>query len=270
MTGNPKHQYRSIFISDTHLGSRGCKSEFLLDFLEHHDCQQLYLVGDIFDGWRLQKRWFWDANYDAIIQNVLARAEAGAKVVYLSGNHDGFTRNFTGHSVSQIELVEECVHVTADGRKMLILHGDKFDGVVQFPAWLTKIGDWSYEHLLVLNRYYNKLRNRLGYPYWSLSRYVKEHAKSAVDYIDAYETALAREARHQGLDGVICGHIHHASIREIDGVLYCNDGDWVESCTAMVEDWDGALHLVHWADSKAVMASEQASYVGQEVLPVTG
>lgn len=186
MIGKPRHQYRSIFISDTHLGSRGCKSEFLLDFLENHDCQQLYLVGDIFDSWRLKKRWFWDANYDAIIQNVLSRGQAGAKVFYLSGNHDGFTRNFTGHSISQIELAEECIHVTADGRRMLVLHGDKFDGVVQFPAWLTKIGDW------------------------------------------------------------------------------------VESCTAMVEDWSGALHLVHWADSKAVMASEQESYVGQEGLPVSG
>ena len=261
MTANPSRQYRSLFISDTHLGSKGCKSDYLLDFLEQHECQNLYLVGDIFDGWRLQKRWFWDKNYDAIIQNVLARAQKGTKVVYLSGNHDGFTRNFTGHSISQIQLAEECIHITADGRKMLVLHGDKFDGVVKFPAWLTKLGDWGYERLLVLNRYYNELRQHLGYPYWSLSMYIKKQAKSAVEYIDAYETALAKEARQQALDGVICGHIHHAAIREIDGVLYCNDGDWVESCTALVEDWDGQLRLVHWADRTQAARVEQPTAV---------
>lgn len=259
MTVKQKYQYRSIFISDTHLGSRGCKSEFLLDFLENHDCENLYLVGDIFDGWRLKKRWRWNANYDAIIQNVLERAQAGKKVVYLSGNHDGFTRNFTGHRMSRIELAEELIHTTADGRRMLVIHGDKFDGVVQFPKWLTRLGDWGYERLLTVNRFYNRVRTSLGYPYWSLSRYIKNHAKSAVEYIDAYETAVAQEAKKQGLDGVICGHIHHASIREIEGVMYYNDGDWVESCTAMVEDSGGNLHLVHWADSKAVMASEQPS-----------
>lgn len=257
MTTKPKNHYRSIFISDTHLGSRGCKSEFLLDFLESNDSQQLYLVGDIFDGWRLQKRWRWNPQYDAIIHNVLGRAQKGNKVVYLSGNHDGFTRNFTGHSVSQVELVEECIHTTADGRRLLVLHGDKFDGVVKFPAWLTKIGDWGYERLLTVNRFYNQLRVRCGYSYWSLSSYIKQNAKSAVDYIEAYEDAVAQEARQQGLDGVICGHIHHAAIREIDGVLYCNDGDWVENCTALVEDWDGNLRLIYWAGSESVSVAKK-------------
>ncbi|PWQ99731.1 UDP-2,3-diacylglucosamine diphosphatase [Leucothrix arctica] len=256
MTGNPKHHYRSIFISDTHLGSRGCKSALLLDFLEQHDCQNLYMVGDIFDGWRLRKRWFWQPDYDDIIQNVLARAQRGAKVVYLSGNHDGFTRNFTGHSMSKIELADECIHITADNKKMLVLHGDRFDGVVKFPAWLTKLGDAVYENLVIVNRYYNLLRTRMGYPYWSLSGYIKENTKSAVQYIAAYEEACAKEARQRNFDGVICGHIHHAAIREIDGIMYYNDGDWVESCTALAEDYDGQFHLINWAEHKRKLSTK--------------
>ncbi|RVU85709.1 UDP-2,3-diacylglucosamine diphosphatase [Leucothrix sargassi] len=250
MTGNPKHQYRSIFISDTHLGSRGCKSELLLEFLKQHECQNLYLVGDIFDGWRLKKRWFWQPNYDAIIQNVLDRAQRGVKVVYISGNHDGFTRNFTGHSMSKIELADECIHMTADKKQMLVLHGDRFDSVVKFPAWLAKVGDAVYEKMVEVNRYYNVARTSLGYPYWSLSSYIKENTKSAVEYIAAYEEACANEARQRQLDGVICGHIHHAAIREIDGVMYYNDGDWVESCTALAEDYEGNFTLINWAEQQ--------------------
>lgn len=248
MTMNPNsRKYRTIWISDTHLGSRGCKAEFLLDFLQHNHAEHIYLVGDIVDGWALRKRWFWDAFHDQILHLLFERAQRGVHVTYVSGNHDEFLRPFIHHQITAINLEDEVVHTTADGRKFLVLHGDQFDGVMQFARWLAKLGDWAYERLLVLNTVYNRWRKWLGYPYWSVSAYLKHKTKSAVNFISAFEETLAKEAKKRKLDGVICGHIHHAEIREIDGILYCNDGDWVESCTALVEDWDGGLQIVQWA-----------------------
>lgn len=241
-------KFRSIWISDTHLGSRGCKAEFLLDFLRHNNAENLYLVGDIVDGWALRKRWYWDAFHDQILHLLFERAQRGTKVTYVSGNHDEFLRPFIHHQITAINLEDEVVHTTADGRKFLILHGDQFDGVMQFARWLAVLGDWFYERLLVVNTFYNKIRRWLGYPYWSLSAYLKHKTKSAVNFISAFEETLAKEARKRELDGIICGHIHHAEIREIDGILYCNDGDWVESCTALVEEWDGSLRIVKWTE----------------------
>lgn len=245
-TNQTSRTYRSIWVSDIHMGSRGCKAEFLLDFLRHNQAENLYLVGDIIDGWALRKRWYWDTFHDQILHLLFDRVQRGAKITYVSGNHDEFLRPFLHHQVSAIHFEDEVIHTTMDGKRFLILHGDQFDGVMQLARWLAKLGDWAYEHLLLINTVYNKLRQRLGYPYWSLSAYLKYKTKSAVNFISAFEETLAKEAKKRKLDGIICGHIHHAEIRNIDGILYCNDGDWVESCTALVEEWDGSLHIVQW------------------------
>ncbi|MBU0654176.1 MAG: UDP-2,3-diacylglucosamine diphosphatase, partial [Gammaproteobacteria bacterium] len=192
-------KYRSIWISDTHLGSRGCKAEFLLDFLQRNNAEHLYLVGDIVDGWALRKRWYWDEFHDQILHLLFERAQHGTQVTYVSGNHDEFLRPFIHHQITAINLEDEVVHTTADGRKFLILHGDQFDGVMQFARWLAKLGDWVYERLLVVNTLYNKLRRWMGYPYWSLSAYLKHKTKSAVNFISAFEETLAKEARRREL-----------------------------------------------------------------------
>jgi UDP-2,3-diacylglucosamine pyrophosphatase LpxH len=240
--------YRTIWISDTHLGTKGCQAELLLNFLQHNTSQQLYLVGDIVDGWALSKRWYWDSFHDQILHLLFERAQSTTDIIYISGNHDEFLRPFLHHQISAIRFEDEVVHTTADGRRFLVLHGDQFDGVMQFARWLAKVGDWAYEHLLRINTVYNKLRRALGYPYWSISAYLKHKTKSAVSFISAFEETVAKAAHNRGLQGVICGHIHHAEIRIIQGVQYCNDGDWVESCTALVEEWDGSLRIIEWRE----------------------
>jgi UDP-2,3-diacylglucosamine pyrophosphatase LpxH len=242
-------RFRSVFISDTHLGTRGCRSDFLADFLERVRFDHLFLVGDIVDGWRLRKSWYWDAAHDAVLRLVLNHARAGAAVTYLPGNHDEMLRRWLplGLEVAGIRLRDEAEHVTADGRRLLVLHGDQFDSVVRYAPVLALLGDWAYTAALELNRWFNIVRRRLGYPYWSLSSWLKRQVKGAVRAIDRFEHALADEARARGFDGVVCGHIHHPEMRTVDGVLYLNDGDWVESCTALVEHHDGRLELLDWA-----------------------
>ncbi len=242
-----KPRYRCVFISDIHLGTPGCQAGALLDFLKCHSSETLYLVGDIVDGWALRRRWFWPQSHNDVVQKVLRRARKGCRVVYVPGNHDEFARQFTGHQLGGIELVREAVHVTADGRRLWIIHGDDFDGVIQCAKWLAYVGDNLYEFTLKLNRHLNRLRGRLGLPYWSLSAYLKQKVKKALNYVNDFEEAVAQEARRRGHQGVVCGHIHRAEMREIGGVLYCNDGDWVESRTALVEHMDGRLELIHWA-----------------------
>ena len=241
------HHYRSIFISDLHLGTPGCQAQALLEFLRTHSSEQLYLVGDIIDGWQLRRRWYWPQTHNDVVQKLLRRARKGCRVVFVPGNHDEFARAFIGHQFGGIDVVEHATHVTADGRRLWIVHGDYFDGVIQFAKWLAYLGDNLYEITLSLNRHLNHLRARLGLRYWSLSAYLKHRVKQALSYVMAFESAVASEARHRGYDGVVCGHIHRAEMREIDGTLYCNDGDWVESRTALVEHHDGRLELVHWA-----------------------
>lgn len=248
LTSPSAKRYRTIWISDVHLGTRGCKAEFLLDFLKHHESEYLYLVGDIVDGWRLKKSWYWIQNHNDVIQKILRRARKGTKVYYIPGNHDEFLREYVGVSFGEIELVQEAVHTTVDGRRFLIIHGDELDGVVKYAKWLAVLGDWAYNVMLSVNHFFNLVRRKMGYPYWSLSAYLKHKVKNAVNFISSFETSLAEQARKQEFDGVICGHIHKAEIRDINGVLYCNDGDWVESCTALVEDWNGQLSIIRWAD----------------------
>ena len=239
-----KKHYRAIFISDLHLGTPGCQAEALLEFLKTHSCDTLYLVGDIIDGWQLRRKWYWPQAHNDVVQKLLRKARKGCRVVYVPGNHDEFARDFLDHSFGGVEVVEQAVHVTADGKKLWVIHGDYFDGVIQFAKWLAYVGDTLYEWALKANRHLNYMRGRMGMPYWSLSAYLKLKVKKAVNFISDFEVAVAHEAKKLGYDGVVCGHIHHAEIREIDGVLYCNDGDWVESLSTLVEHHDGRLEIV--------------------------
>lgn len=254
-----KPKVRTVFISDLHLGTPGCQATELLDFLKAYPCEQLYLVGDIIDGWQLRRGWYWPQAHNDVIQKLLRRVRNGCKIIFIPGNHDEFARQFLGHSFGGIEILEEAIHHTADGRKFWVVHGDYFDGVIQCAKWLAYAGDNLYELSLKLNRYLNSLRARLGLPYWSLSQYLKYKVKTAVNYVSSFEEAVSNEAQRKGLDGVICGHIHHAEIRQINGILYCNDGDWVESLTALVEHHDGSIGLVKWAQRQEVTATELSS-----------
>lgn len=247
--------YRTIWISDTHLGTRGCKAEFLLDFLRHTQCKTLYLVGDIVDGWRLKKSWYWTETQNEVVREVLKKTRSGCQVIYVPGNHDEVLRDYTNLIFGGVLVKEEAVHTGADGRKFLVIHGDKFDSVVKYAKWLAHLGDWAYTLLLSTNHYFNLVRRWLKLPYWSLSAFLKQKVKNAVEFISRFEEAVAQEARERGVDGVICGHIHHAEMREIDGILYCNDGDWVESCTALVEHENGTLEIVRWADNAETVLS---------------
>ncbi|RYY83740.1 MAG: UDP-2,3-diacylglucosamine diphosphatase [Comamonadaceae bacterium] len=241
-----RNRVRAVFVSDLHLGTPGCQAEALLGFLKAYPSDSLYLVGDIIDGWQLRKRWYWPQAHNDVVQKLLRRARKGCRVVFVPGNHDEFARMFVGHQFGGIEVVDEAVHVTADGRSLWVVHGDYFDAVVQCAKWLAYVGDTLYEFTLRLNRHLNRLRGRFGLPYWSLSAYLKHKVKKALNYVTSFEAAVAHEAGLRGHRGVVCGHIHRAEMREIDGVLYCNDGDWVESRTALVEHFDGRLEIVHW------------------------
>mgnify|MGYP000025778725 FL=1 len=251
-------RYRSIFISDVHLGMRGCKAEFLLDFLNATEASHLYLVGDIFDGWRMKKSWYWPSSHSAVVQAILRKARKGTQVIYVPGNHDEILRGYTGVHFCDIEVMEQTVHTTADGRRFLVLHGDQFDGVVKYAKWLALLGDSAYNIMLQVNHWFNAVRRRLGFGYWSLSAYLKFKVKNAVQFIDNFERAVADEARRYHVDGVICGHIHHAEHRDIEGVTYVNDGDWVENCTALVEHHDGRMEILNWAEERDVELAEAA------------
>ena len=251
MNATANRYYRSIFISDVHLGTRGCRADFLAGFLRGVRCEHLFLVGDILDGWRLRKSWYWDSAHDEVLRLILRHARAGAQVTYIPGNHDEMFRAWLplGLEVAGVRLRAEEAHVTAEGKRLLVMHGDEFDSVVRYAKALALLGDGAYTAALVVNRWFNLARRRLGYPYWSLSSWLKRQVKEAVKAIDRFEGALAGAARERGFDGVVCGHIHHAEMRDVGGVLYLNCGDWVESCTALVEHPDGRLELVDWASA---------------------
>jgi UDP-2,3-diacylglucosamine pyrophosphatase LpxH len=255
------HAYRCVFISDTHLGTRGCRGDFLVDFLRQTSCDQLYLVGDIIDGWRLRKSWYWDESHDEVLRQILLKARNGTEVTYIPGNHDEMFRAWLplGLEIANIKLRAEATHVTAAGLRLLVTHGDAFDSVVRYAKFLAVLGDSAYTFALVTNRWFNAVRRQFGYPYWSLSAWLKRQVKGAVKAIDRFEAALANEARRRGFDGVVCGHIHHAEMREVNGVLYLNDGDWVESCTALVEHHDGRLELIDWAELNRLSFFEPTS-----------
>lgn len=238
--------FRSIWISDVHLGSRGCKADFLLDFFKHTESDYLYLVGDIIDGWRLKRSWYWPQEHNDVVQKLLRKARKGTHVVFIPGNHDEFARDYVDHTFGDIVVSEEAVHETADGRRLLVLHGDSFDGVVKYAKWLALLGDGAYTLALMLNQWFNAVRRWMGLPYWSLSAYLKHKVKNAVQFMAKYEETMASEARRREVDGIVCGHIHNAELRDLDDIVYANTGDWVESCTALVEHKDGRLEILHW------------------------
>jgi UDP-2,3-diacylglucosamine pyrophosphatase LpxH len=251
MTETGLRSYRSVFISDVHLGTRGCQAELLLDFIRAVECDRLYLVGDIIDGWKLKAGWFWPQSHNDVVQKILRLARRGVEVTYIPGNHDDRVRDFCGVHFGGVVVARDVIHETADGRRFLVTHGDEFDGVLSHAKWLALLGDWAYRAALSANTLMNRLRRRLGFGYWSLSAFLKTRVKTALMFIEDFESALAEEARRRGVDGVICGHIHRAEMRQINGVTYINDGDWVESCTALVEHWDGRLELLEWAKLRA-------------------
>ena len=257
--GRSKPRYRTIWISDTHLGTRGCNAGALLDFLREHDSDTLYLVGDIVDGWKLRRSWYWPQSHNDIVQKLLRKARKGTRVIYVPGNHDECFREYVDLSFGGIALVRDAVHVTADGRRLLVIHGDEFDGVVRYARWLALLGDYAYQAALTLNTVLNRLRRRLGLPYWSISAFLKLKVKNAVNFISDFETAVVREARRRRMDGVVCGHIHHAAATRIEGIEYFNDGDWVESCTALVEHYDGQMEILQLDDGRSHVVERPSS-----------
>jgi len=255
----PRFAARTAWISDTHLGTAGCNAELLLDFLKSVDCEALYLVGDIIDGWQLRKGWYWPPRHNDIVRCILKKAKHGTRVIYVPGNHDEAFRGYVGLNLGGIELVSEAIHATADGRKLLVLHGDEFDGVVLYAKWLAFLGDGAYTLLLKINHVLNWVRRKRGLPYWSLSSHLKKKVKNAVQFISSFEEVVAAAAHERGVHGVVCGHIHSAEIRQIGDVTYYNDGDWVESCTALVEHPDGRMEIIDWAERKREEAMRQRS-----------
>ena len=245
--------YRSIFISDVHLGTRDCKAEQLNNFLKHNTCDTLYLVGDIIDAWRIQQnKWRWKQSHTNVVRRVLGHAKRGTRVVYVAGNHDEFLRPMIsyGFSFGLIEITNQIEHIGADGRHYLVVHGDLFDGITRLAPWLAFLGDKAYDFILSLNSKFNWIRHKFGFGYFSLSKYLKHRVKKAIDFMFKFEQNLAGYCKKRGFDGVICGHIHHAEIKEIDGIIYMNDGDWVESCTALVEHHDGRWEIITWTKEK--------------------
>jgi UDP-2,3-diacylglucosamine pyrophosphatase LpxH len=239
-------RYRTLFISDVHLGTRGCQADLLLDFLAHTDSEELFLVGDIVDGWRLKSGWYWPQAHNDVVQKLLRKVRKGARVVFVPGNHDEFARDFVGLEFGGVEVEDHALHTTADGKTFLVMHGDQFDVVVRHARWIAHLGDWAYDLAIWLNVWFNRARKKLGLPYWSFSQWAKLKVKNAVSFIGDFEKTLAAEARRRGVDGIVCGHIHHAAIRDIDGITYVNTGDFVESCTAIAEHFDGTLELIQW------------------------
>lgn len=249
-------QVRSIFLSDVHLGTRGCQADRLLDFLRHHDSEYLFLVGDIVDFWAMSRSIHWSSVQNTVVQKVLRRARKGTQVIFVPGNHDEALREYVGITFGDIRLETEWVHHTADGRRFLLLHGDEYDQVTRYHRWVAVLGDVAYNSLVRINTWLSWWRRRLGISgYWSLAGYAKRKVKSAVSFIFDFEDSVIRGARERDVDGVICGHIHAAAIKEVEGLTYINCGDWVDSCTAIVEHLDGRLELVEWLTSPAIDAA---------------
>jgi UDP-2,3-diacylglucosamine pyrophosphatase LpxH len=244
---NGTRRFRTLFISDVHLGMRGCQADRLLDFMRHFDADTIYLVGDIVDGWALRSSWYWPQAHNNVVQKLLRKARKGARIIYIPGNHDEFLRDYYGTHFGGVEVAESAIHEAADGRRYLVTHGDLFDIVIRHARWLAYLGDKAYDAAIIANTIFNKVRRSLGLRYWSLSQWAKYKVKNAVNFIGDFEKTLAAEASRHGLDGVICGHIHHAAAHDDFGFTYINCGDWVESCTAVGEHFDGRFEVINWA-----------------------
>ena len=246
-------KYKTIFISDVHLGTKDCKAELLNNFLKNNSCDTLYLVGDIIDGWKIQQnKWRWKQTHTNVVRRILGYAKRGTRVIYIAGNHDEFLRQMLPYNINlgNVEIYNQFEHIGIDGKHYLVTHGDLFDGITRLAPWIAFLGDKAYDVILTLNTHYNHFRRRCGWGYWSLSKFLKAKVKRAVDFIFRFEKNLSAYCKRKGYDGVICGHIHHAEIKEIDGTIYMNDGDWVESCSALVEHEDGRWEIVTWNELK--------------------
>ncbi|MEE8231593.1 MAG: UDP-2,3-diacylglucosamine diphosphatase [Qipengyuania citrea] len=250
-----RRTYRTIWISDVHLGTKGCNHELLIDFLDHTDSDTMYLVGDIIDGWRLKKKVYWPPEHSDVVWRILKRAKRGTRIIYIPGNHDEMVRPFSGMNFGGVEIMRAAFHDTADGRRLMVLHGDEFDTIMLAHRWLAFVGDALYHVMMKLNNWVAAARKRLGLPYWSISKAAKNKVKNAVEFISKYEEVVARAAAERGVDGVVCGHIHTAEFRSFEyggkRVEYWNDGDWVEGCNALVEHADGRMEILHWPDEVA-------------------
>ncbi|MGE0626735.1 MAG: UDP-2,3-diacylglucosamine diphosphatase [Hyphomicrobiaceae bacterium] len=255
MIGTTQPEYRAIFISDLHLGTRSCRADAILDFLRDYDADTIYLVGDVVDFWRLRHAPFWPQQHNDVIQKLLRKVRKGSRLVFIPGNHDEALGGYCGAQFGGIEVMSETVHETADGRRLLILHGDAFDGMVNCGRWLSVLGDRSYKLALWSNRLVNRARHLAGFGEWSLAAFLKQHVKQAVKFIERFEHAVSAEAQRRGFDGVVCGHVHHAADKTVNGIAYLNCGDWVESCTALVEDRQGRVHLVRRRDRQPAASS---------------
>ncbi len=245
MPTEPRH-FRTLFLSDIHLGSRAANAEYLIDFLRHHEADTIYLVGDIVDGWRLKRNWHWPQSHNDVVQKLLRQARKGTRIFYIPGNHDEFLRDFEGRHFGGVEVIDRIIHTGADGKRYLVIHGDQFDIVVMNARTLAYLGDWAYDVAIAANVVVARIRRMFNLPYWSFSAWAKLRVKKAVNFIGSFQTTLAEEARRSDAQGVICGHIHHAAIEEMDGITYINTGDWVESCTAVGEHFDGTFELLRW------------------------
>ena len=245
MTETTRH-VRALFISDVHLGSRACKAEQLLDFLRHHDADTIYLVGDIVDGWQLRSGWHWPQAHNDVIQKLLRKARKGTRLIYVPGNHDEFLRDYFGTHFGGVVVTEQATHVAADGRRYVVMHGDQFDGRIKRARRFAAFGDHVRMLLQAANTVVNVVRHGLSLPRWSLSQWAKYKVKDVLNYVQSFEEALAAEATRRQAEGVICGHVHQASIRDFPAARYINCGDWVESCSAAVEHFDGRLEIVSW------------------------
>lgn len=254
-------EYRTVWISDVHLGYKGCKAHLLLDFLKAVNSDYLYLVGDIVDLWSMKKSVHWPQEHNNVVRTILSKAKRGVRVVYIPGNHDELLREYDGMRFGNVIIRTVDTHTTANGRQYLIMHGDEFDSAVKCNSLLSFIGSRAYDVILEINRSYNHLRRSLGLPYWSLSNFIKHRVNNAMKYINRFEDAVAHEANRQQVDGLICGHIHRANLRRLNGIEYCNTGDWVESCTALVERFDGTLELINWAEHMRAESGRRLSSI---------
>ncbi len=259
-------QFRTLFISDVHLGSKASKSDFLLNFLRYHEAETLVLVGDIVDGWRLKRSWYWPQGCNDVVQKVLRKARKGARIIYIPGNHDEFMRDYPGIHFGGIEVLDRMIFEAGDGRRYLILHGDEFDVVVRNARLIAYLGDWAYDMAIRINVVLAHVRRILGMPYWSFSAWAKLQVKHAVNFIGEFQKVVVEEARRNNVDGVICGHIHHAVIEDMDGIRYINTGDWVESCTAIAEHQDGTMELITWRLSEKTADNKAADRIASEPL----
>lgn len=258
-TENQATYYPAVWISDVHLGYKDCQADYLLSFLNNIDCDVLYLVGDIVDLWSMKRQFYWHPSHYQVLACIQQKAQSGTRVIYIPGNHDETFRHYVDNSLFGIEVHQQFIHTTTANKRFLLVHGDDFDSATRYNKFISIVGDAGYDLLLFLNRWTNRTRRLFGGNYWSLASWIKARVHKAREAIAAFENAAVHEAKKQGVDGIICGHIHHPALKIIDGIVYCNDGDWIENCTALVEQENGRIELLHWSETQRIINSADIS-----------